>query len=85
MQRHLAQQLGVILLGQFLCATGAENRLMVTAVAANMHAHVLDDTQHRHFDFFEHHDAFFASISAISCGVVTTTAPVTGMFCASVS
>ncbi len=31
----------------------------MSTVAADVHAHVLDDTQHRHFHFLEHHDAFF--------------------------
>ena len=59
MQRQLAQQLGVVFLGQFLRAAGAEDRLVVPAVAADMHAHVFHDPQHRHFHFLEHHDAFF--------------------------
>ena len=63
-----------------------QNWLVMTAVTANMHTHVFDDTQYRHFDFSNITMPFFASISrAMSCGVVTTTAPVTGMFCASVN
>ncbi len=58
-QRHLSQQLGVVLRRQFFCTAGAEDRLVMTTVAADVHAHVLDDTEHRHLDFLKHHDAFF--------------------------
>ncbi len=59
MQRHLSQQLSVILLCQLLRPAGAKDWLVMTAVAANMHTHILNNTQHRYFDFFEHHNAFF--------------------------
>ncbi|MNW13266.1 hypothetical protein D3C71_2111730 [compost metagenome] len=57
MQRQLPQQATVIFLHQLLSPTGAENRLMVTAVTANVHTHVFHDAQYRHVNLFEHHDA----------------------------
>src|SRR5699024_11519281 len=49
----------MVFFSQFLCTTGTENRFMVTTVTANMHTHVLDNTEHRNLDFLEHHNAFF--------------------------
>ncbi len=40
--------------------------------SANMHTHVLDNTEHRNLDFLNITMPFFASINAMSCGVVTT-------------
>ena len=59
MQRQLPQQLGVILRRQLLRTAGTEDRLMVSTVAANVHAHVFDDAEYRHLHLLEHHDAFF--------------------------
>ena len=50
----------MIWLSQFLRAAGTKDRLMMTAVAADMHAHVFDNAQNRHLDFFKHDDAFFS-------------------------
>ncbi len=46
--------------------------------------HVLDNTEHR-TSTLEHHNAFFRIDQRDVLRVVTTTAPVTGMFCASVN
>ncbi|MNE65090.1 hypothetical protein D3C80_1605410 [compost metagenome] len=59
MQRHLSEKLCVILLGQFLSATSTKDRFVMPAVAANMHTHIFDNTQHRHFNLLKHDDAFF--------------------------
>ena len=59
MQRQLGQQLSVVLLRQLFGAAGAENRLMVTTVAADMDTHVFDDAEDRNVHLLKHHDAFF--------------------------
>jgi hypothetical protein len=64
--------------GHALAAAGAEDVLGVAALRADVHRHVLDDAEDRHADLLEHLEALAASSSAMSCGVVTITAPVTG-------
>ncbi|MNE38317.1 hypothetical protein D3C80_1322110 [compost metagenome] len=59
MQRHLSEKLCVILRSQFLSATGTKDRFMVPAVAANMHTHIFNNTENRHFNLLKHDDAFF--------------------------
>ncbi|KAG1306891.1 hypothetical protein G6F62_015324 [Rhizopus arrhizus] len=60
LQRQRAQQRHAVLRRHALATAFAEQVLDVPAVAAGMHGHVLDDAQHR---------------VAMSCGVVTITAP----------
>jgi len=50
-----------------------------------VYCHVLDDAEDRMLTFSNILRPFLASISAMSCGVVTMTAPVTGTCCAKVS
>jgi hypothetical protein len=52
---------------------------------ANVDRHVLDDAEDRDADLSNILRPLRASMSAMSCGVVTITAPVTGTLCASVS
>jgi hypothetical protein len=68
-----------------LAAVGAEDVLGVAAVRAAVDRHVLDDAQDGHATFSNIFRPLRASSSAMSCGVVTITAPVSGTRWLSVS
>ncbi len=68
-----------------IAAALAEDGSSWPQFGADVGAHVLDDAEHRHVDLLEHAQALARIGSAMSCGVVTITAPATGTRCASVS
>src|SRR4051812_1397654 len=53
-ERQLAEQLHVVLLGHALAAASTEDVLDVAAVRTDVQAHVLDDAEHGHRDLLEH-------------------------------
>src|SRR5215210_3970518 len=53
-QRQRAEQLDAVILAHALAATCAEDPLLMAAVAADVQAHVLDDTEDRDADLFKH-------------------------------
>ena len=53
-ERQRAEQRHAVLLAQVAAAVLAENVLLVTAAAANVQAHVLDDAEHGHVHLLEH-------------------------------
>src|SRR3569623_1127481 len=53
-ERQRTQKSHAILLRHALAAALAEDVFGVTAFAADMNAHVLDDAEHRYFDLLEH-------------------------------
>ena len=53
-ERQRAEQRHTVLAAQALAAALAEDRLLVTAVRANVQAHVLDDPEHRDVDLLKH-------------------------------
>ncbi|MNH16733.1 hypothetical protein D3C79_763820 [compost metagenome] len=57
MQRQLAKQCHLILLCHLLAAAGPEQRLVMTAGAADVITHVLYDAEHRYMHLVEHGDA----------------------------
>jgi len=73
------------LAGQLGSAVLAEDALLMPAPRTDVQAHVLHDTEHRHVDLLEHLEPLRASANAMSCGVVTITAPLTGTRWANVS
>ena len=84
-ERDLAEQRQLQLVGQALAAARAEERRRLAAVRALEPAHVLDDAEHRHADALEHLRAAQRVADATSCGVVTMTAPCTCVACTSES
>ena len=57
-ERQRAEQRHAVLLAQVAPAVLAEDSLLVTAVAADVQAHVLDDAEHRHVHLLEHLEPF---------------------------
>ena len=55
---YLPEQWHIILLGQVLTTGFAKERLDLTTGSADVGGHVLNQPQHRHFNFLEHFDAF---------------------------
>ncbi len=81
MQRHLTQKLSTVFFRQ-LRAPPVPKTFVMAAAATNMYTIFPLNAEHRHFHLLEHHDTFWRRLARYP-GVVTTTAPVTGMFCAS--
>jgi hypothetical protein len=56
-ERQLPEQCDAVLGGHAGAAAGAEDRLLVPAVGADVRAHVLDHAEHGNRDFLEHPEA----------------------------
>ena len=85
-ERHLAQEVEAVLLGEPLAAAAAEDLGRLAAVRADERAHVLDEADDRHVEPLRASRAPSpTSASATSWGVVTSTVPLIGTAWASVS